>query len=42
MKKIEEHLERTKIKPFIDKSNWEGINYTFQKKMIGGNLRKKV
>ena len=28
----------TKIKPFINKYNWEGINYP-QKKMMGKNLR---
>ena len=29
----------TKIKPFINKYNWEGINYP-QKKMIGKKLKK--
>ena len=37
---IGKHAERiTKIKPFINKYNWEGINYTSEK-MTGNNLRK--
>ena len=30
----------TKIKPFINKHNWEGID--FQKRMIRQNLRKII
>ena len=37
---IGKHPERiTKIKPFINKYNWEKINF-YQKKMIEKNLRK--
>ena len=31
----------TKIKPFIKKYNWEGINFP-SKKVIGKNLRKII
>ena len=37
---MKQHLQRiTKIKSFINKYNWEAINF-HQKKMIGKNLRK--
>ena len=40
--KIGEHPERiTKVKAFINKCNWEGINCS-SKKMIGKNLRKII
>ena len=42
-KKIEKNPGRiTKIETFIDKYNWEGINYLSRKKIIGKNLRKII
>ena len=36
------HSERiAKIKPFINKYNWEGMNFPSEK-MIGKNLRKII
>ena len=41
-KEINKDSQRiTKIKPFIDKYIWEGINYP-SKKMIGKKLRKII
>lgn len=38
-----ENPERiSKIKPFMDKHNWEGINHPSEKKMTGNNFRKNI
>ena len=34
-------LKLAKIKPFINKYNWEGMNFPLEK-MIGKNLRKII